>query len=420
MRLAQRFLILSASKRLIAVCAAMICIAGLLFATSSYVARPANAAGSFAVAPYVDMSNSQEFMLNNAISQAHLGAFTAAFVIGSGCTPTWGDTLPVNNDPDVSGKISQAVSAGAQVIVSFGGEAGIELAQSCTDTTQLTAAYQSVINTLHVTHIDFDVEGAAIADSPSINRRFQAINALESANPGLVVSVTIPVLPSGLDFNGEAFIKAAASNHTRLDIVNVMAMDFGGGSDAGGARMGDFAVSAAQNTLTQLRNDYSASASFGMVGITPMIGQNDDAAEIFTEADARQVVSFAQSNGIGRLAFWSVDRDQPCPSSVGSGLPFCSQISQQPLDFTRIFTGFTGGGGGGGSTPTPTPTRPTQTPTATPTPPSGVPAWDPNFHPYKVGDQVSFQGHIYRCIQAHTSQPDWTPAAVPALWALVS
>lgn len=413
------------TKRLIAASAAVLCIAGLLLASSYFNARPARAAASFGFAPYVDMSNSQEFMLNNAISQAHLGAFTAAFVIGSGCTPTWGDTLPVSNDPDVSGKISQAVSAGAQVIVSFGGEAGIELAQSCTDVTQLTAAYQSVITQFHLTHIDFDVEGAAIADGPSITRRFQAINNLESANPGLVVSVTVPVLPNGLDFNGEAFIKSAASAHTRLDIVNIMAMDYGGGSDAGGAEMGNDAVSAAQGTLAQLKNDYSASATFAMVGITPMIGQNDDSAEIFTEADARQVVSFAQANGIGRLAFWSVDRDQPCPSSVGSGLPFCSQISQASLDFTSIFTGFSGGGGGVTPTPTstgtatPTPTR-TATPTPTATPPSGVAPWDGNFHPYKVGDMVSFQGHIYRCVQAHTSEPNWDPVDVPALWALVS
>jgi chitinase len=40
-------------------------------------------------------------------------------------------------------------------------------------------------------------------------------------------------------------------------------------------------------------------------------------------------------------AFWSVDRDQPCSGSV-SGLPECSEISQQPLDFTKIFVQYTG------------------------------------------------------------------------------
>src|SRR5436190_18069121 len=43
-------------------------------------------------------------------------------------------------------------------------------------------------------------------------------------------------------------------------------------------------------------------------------------------------------------------------------------------------------------------------------------AWDGNFHPYVVGDLVTYSGRDYRCQQAHTSQPDWTPPATPALW----
>jgi chitinase len=72
-----------------------------------------------------------------------------------------------------------------------------------------------------------------------------------------------------------------------------------------------------------------------------MIGQNDDPAEVFTEANAQTLVSFAEQNHLGRLAFWSVDRDQPCGGSA-SGLPQCSEISQPPLDFTRIFSQYTG------------------------------------------------------------------------------
>jgi nitrate reductase cytochrome c-type subunit len=34
---------------------------------------------------------------------------------------------------------------------------------------------------------------------------------------------------------------------------------------------------------------------------------------------------------------------------------------------------------------------------------------------YKPGDKVTFQGHQYRCIQGHQAQPDWSPPAVPAL-----
>ncbi|MBV9855602.1 MAG: fibronectin type III domain-containing protein [Streptosporangiaceae bacterium] len=294
--------------------------------------------GSFAVAPYADMTNNQEPMLDNAATQAGLKAFTAAFVIGSGCTPIWGDTLPVTNDPTVTGEITRAESEGATPIVSFGGEAGIELAQSCPNLSSLVAAYQSVISTLHVTHIDFDIEGAAIADTATNNLRFQAIRQLEAANPGLAVSLTIPVLPSGPDNNGQAFLRQAAADGTNISVINVMAMDYYGSWDTSGANMDSYAVQAAQNTLSFVRSVWPGD-SYANIGVTPMIGQNDDPAEVFTEANAQTLVSFARANGLGRLAFWSVDRDQPCSGSA-SGLPACSEISQQPLDFTRIFVQF--------------------------------------------------------------------------------
>ena len=39
---------------------------------------------------------------------------------------------------------------------------------------------------------------------------------------------------------------------------------------------------------------------------------------------------------------------------------------------------------------------------------------------YKVGDRVRYINLLYKCVQAHTSQPDWTPDVVPALWTVVS
>ena len=48
-----------------------------------------------------------------------------------------------------------------------------------------------------------------------------------------------------------------------------------------------------------------------------------------------------------------------------------------------------------------------------------IPNWAPNVA-YSVGSLVMFQGVEYKCIQAHTSQSDWTPPATPALWQPVS
>ena len=39
---------------------------------------------------------------------------------------------------------------------------------------------------------------------------------------------------------------------------------------------------------------------------------------------------------------------------------------------------------------------------------------------YAVNDRVQYNGTLYKCIQAHTSQSDWTPDATQALWVVVS
>lgn len=39
---------------------------------------------------------------------------------------------------------------------------------------------------------------------------------------------------------------------------------------------------------------------------------------------------------------------------------------------------------------------------------------------YAIGDRVQHDSILYKCIQAHTSQADWTPDATPALWVIVT
>ena len=47
------------------------------------------------------------------------------------------------------------------------------------------------------------------------------------------------------------------------------------------------------------------------------------------------------------------------------------------------------------------------------------PAWTTG-KAYAVGDRVQYDGTLYKCAQAHTSQADWTPDATQALWVVVS
>src|ERR1700728_5398089 len=161
------------------------------------------------VAPYVDMSNSQEGVLNTVISSHGLRSFTAAFTIGEGCSNIWGDTLPVGSDPTIAGEISSAKAAGASVIVSSGGSGGEPISFTCTHQPAIDAAHQAIINDYGTDYLDFDVEGAAIADTTGIDQTIQAMKDLKAANPGLVWSFTVAVDPTGLTNYGVELVQDA-------------------------------------------------------------------------------------------------------------------------------------------------------------------------------------------------------------------
>ena len=136
------------------------------------------------------------------------------------------------------------------------------------------------------------------------------------------ISFTLPVLPTGLDHNGLNVLQTAQRDGLTPDVVNIMAMDYGPAVDNGG-QMGANAISAALNTIEQMRFIGLDSK----LGITPMIGVNDVAGEVFTLADAQSLLDFARDNpDIERLSMWSVSRDNdstagsPWASPTGSGL----------------------------------------------------------------------------------------------------
>ena len=47
------------------------------------------------------------------------------------------------------------------------------------------------------------------------------------------------------------------------------------------------------------------------------------------------------------------------------------------------------------------------------------PRWDGFSKEYSMGDRVRYEGILYKCLQAHTSQETWTPTDAPSLWARV-
>jgi hypothetical protein len=291
-------------------------------------------------APYVDMSITADENLVSIQQQSGFKAVTLAFIDSTnGCSAGWGGlggTLPTDtlaNGTTILSVVQQLQSAGVQVIISFGGANGAEPALNCKSASQLQALYQSVITRYNVKMLDFDIEGGATSNQASITLRDQALRALKAANPGLVISYTLPVLPTGLIDTGVNILNSAKSDGLALDVVNVMAMDYGSSSDNSGA-MGQDAIDAAEATESQIQ----AAGLSSTVGITPMIGVNDTNTEIFTLADAQQLLSYANStSSVSRIALWSLGRDNGSCAGAGFASPSCSGLTQSSFQFTETF-----------------------------------------------------------------------------------
>ena len=286
-------------------------------------------------APYVDMGAWPTPSLPAMVTSGNLKNVTLAFITASACKAMWFNAY----DPRQAwarDQIDAVRARGGDVKISFGGATGIELAQACGSVAALQAEYQAVVTAYNLKYIDLDIEGAATADPTSVTRRSQALAALQRANPGLRVSFTLPVLPEGLTADGLSVVRSARDAGVAVDLVNVMAMDYYRTGD-----YGDFAVAAANSTFNQIKALYPGRTDaqiWKMVGVTPMVGANDD-GHIYDQADARQLVAFAQGRHLGMLSFWELGRDK---NACTGALYMCTNIPQQPYEFSRIFAGYTG------------------------------------------------------------------------------
>ncbi len=294
---------------------------------------PPSNGSSVLVAPYVDMG------LGSTLQSLAAGggnkSVTMAFVTSVGCRASWFNAFDPRSK-QFAGQISAIRAAGGDVKVSFGGATGIELAQACTSVTALQAEYQAVVSAYDLKFIDLDIEGAAVADPTTIARRSTALAALQKANPALKISLTLPVLPEGLTGDGVNVVKAAKNAGVDVDLVNIMAMDYG----RAGQDYGDLAIQAVTSTKDQIKAIYgnSDAAAFKMVGVTPMLGKNDDSGT-FSQSDAKDLVAFANTNHIGFMSFWEANRDK---NACTGALFQCTNVPQTAFEFAKIFAGFKG------------------------------------------------------------------------------
>ncbi|MGO9899243.1 MAG: chitinase [Solirubrobacteraceae bacterium] len=300
-------------------------------------------------APYADvtLATVPDFQDPAANPSRHV---VLGFIVGGAldrCTPTWGGLFTLDQAATLNTRIRQARAANEEVLVSFGGAQGSELAVSCADSAKLAGAYQTVVRRYNLSAIDLDIEGFPSL-SPTVNaRRAQAIAAVQQAQAKagkpLAAWLTLAVSPSGLEPNGVAAIQQMLSAGVKIAGVNVMTFDYGPLAGQTILRASESALTA---TAAQLQSLYRSShISFGANGVWPelgatiMEGRTDTAGQVWNISDAQALYGFAFAHHLGRLFEWSLSRDQKCSGTQPQPSDYCSGVPQQSLEFSEHLLG---------------------------------------------------------------------------------
>lgn len=409
--------------------------AGVRWVMAPGLAVPITPEASF-FAGYVDVTATPTYPFESPPDSPQSDVILAFVVAAKDdpCQPTWGTYYTLDtaeSELDLDRRIAQLRSVGGDVSVSFGGQINDELAVVCEDTSALTQAYGAVIDRYDLQSIDLDIEGPALADTAAMQRRSEAVAALQekaTAQGGsLRVWLTLPVATQGLTLEGVAAVEQILDGGVDLAGVNGMTMNFGG-SKSPGQSMSSAVVDAA-NALHKQLDDVSAQEGernsgaqlWRKVGITPMIGQNDLPGEVFTLEDAAVVNQFALDNGVGLVSMWSLNRDRTCepplPKTVSLVQTSCSGIDQDGRSFASVLAT--------GTDTVPAMTTPLVS--QSPADPNVVddpqtspfPIWDP-VGTYPGGTAVVWKHKVYRA-KYWTSgiSPDAPTASAESPWNLV-
>jgi len=370
-------------------------------------------------APYYSVLDPDAPDLATVMSATGQKAFDLAFILADGgsCAPAWNGTDPVSGDTQVAAVINEVRSDGGDVIVSAGGYNGTKLGQVCGSAAATAAAYQQVITAYGLHAFDFDLEEPEIENSAAIDNELGAAQILQQDNPGLFISVTIPSITTGANYFGQLLLDEAKTLGFTPNDYTIMPFD--GGFSGGSAQ-----VTALQDFNAQLMSTFgwSSSVAYAHEGFSGMNGRTDD-AEYFYQSDFQTVLSFAQSVGLGRYTFWSVNRDRECnpPDNNGDLSSECSSVTQNSWDFTAYTVAFAKSAPVTEPSPTATPT-PTGTATPTPTPtPSPTPtgsgtctaaAWSSSAT-YVSGDVASYGGDQWTANQWNY---DEVPGGASGAW----
>jgi chitinase len=263
------------------------------------------------------------------MQQTGIKAFTLAFVLSNGnCNPQWDGERSLTG-ADIT-RVNQIRAAGGDAIPSIGGWSGHKLGPTCSNATNLAAAYQKVINAGKFTAIDLDIENTDEYENNTVQDRILgAVKIIKQNNPGVKVVITIGTETSGPAGKGSRLIQRAKDLGAPVDVWSVMPFDFSSGGDM--VAMTKSAVTGLKNQLKSVFG-LSDDAAWRKSGLSSMNGHTDNAGEVVSVANFKSIVSWANSVHLARVSFWATNRD--CNN--------CAGIGQGKYDFTKANAAFTG------------------------------------------------------------------------------
>ncbi|WP_244666848.1 chitinase [Myceligenerans indicum] len=288
-------------------------------------------------APYLYLGWGSPQNAVDVMNQTGVRAFTMAFMLSSGgCNPAWDGSRPLTGGTDEQ-TIDAIHAAGGQVQISFGGWSGNKLGPNCSTPEAFAGAVQQVIDVHHPEVVDFDIENSDEFENADVQDRIlRGLAIVKQNNPGITIAVTFGTGLNGPNWWGTRLIDRAAELGTPIDNYTIMPFDFGA------TDMVASTISASQGLRDALKaaRGWSDAEAYAHMGISGMNGVSD-VGEITTPSQWTQIRDWAVSHGLGRFAFWSVNRDRSCPGGDGGAARSdCSSISQSDLEFTRITAGF--------------------------------------------------------------------------------
>jgi hypothetical protein len=298
---------------------------------------PPPTGGGAMAAPYLYMGWGNPPSATSVMSATGVKQFTMAFMLsGGGCTPAWDGNRPLTGGTDHA-TINAIRGAGGDVQISFGGWSGNKLGPNCSSASALAGAYQQVINAYNLKYIDIDIENSDEFENEVVQDRILgALKIVKQNNPGIKTIITFGTSTNGPTWWGTRLINRSRELGANIDNYTIMPFDFGGG-----ANMYQSTVNASEGLKNALKSAFgwSDSTAYAHMGISGMNGLSDQ-QELTSPQTWTQIRDYANSRRIARLAFWSVNRDRPCPG--GGVVSHCSGISQNNWQFTSITAGLTG------------------------------------------------------------------------------